>query len=269
MLVFASAHGIDNFHTQMSKILHENVSLNCDICIEGVPAELWKSDSPWLRNPGVGLRFNEAHWERSSQVDVYNPMLDVNFQTLDGIDVGLIYSHSILLEETPGFGFGRFKRESHADSVGVYVAKHFNCGFRAGAAYSYTTDDFGSFPQSDTSGASATIGFARSFGEQRLGRNVFIDTSANFVYYTTVEAWDFLWLAKMGQSFSDRFGAYGVFNLYHSLERGGRPFAEAGGGLQAQIVRSVTFILEGTTPVIDRSKPDIAFQFRTALHWRF
>jgi len=240
-------------------------------------------------------RFNATHQERFgglTETDLLAPMLDLSFQTYAGVNVGIVYSHGFLSDEQafPGT-FGGSKFEGDIDSVGGYLAKQWDCGFKVGATVAYSTADLRyengrSFYDFDIVGTSVALGYARSFGEKKFGRNVFVDTSANFLYQSEEDAFYFLWMAKVGHSFSERFAAYGIFNLFHVIDFNGNyvipegyvgyhPFGdetwgETGAGFQAQLCHGFTFTAEATTPVLDEQfVATDSFQVRAGLNWRF
>jgi hypothetical protein len=288
----------------MLKVMHEEVSERAVVSTATSSAKLWNPDSEWFRNPGVAVRFEASHQRRDFlfgdmvELDLYRPMVGFNFQTIGGIEAGVTYGHAFLCEENTRFGFVRRDVESDMDSVGGYLAKQFDCGFRIGGSWSYSDAEFrfdgndDPFFEYDTVGAAAGIGFARSFGEKTFGQNVFIDTSANFVYQDLLgnfgdddEAWNFLWLAKVGHNICEEFAVYGLFNLYHDLDDGNggrvlqygglRPYgddtwAEVGGGFATHFGGGFTFRAEAVTPVLDQQfTADEAFQVRAALNFRF
>lgn len=302
--VVSTASALDDFNVQMLKVMHEEVSERAGVYTATSSAEIWNPDSEWFRNPGVAVRFEASHQRRDFpffpgdivEIDIYRPMVGFNFQTIGGIEAGITYGHAFLYEERT-FAFPR-DVESDMDSVGGYLAKQFDCGFRIGGSWSYSDAEFrfdgndDPFFEYDTVGAAAGIGFARSFGEKTFGRNVFIDTSANFVYQDLLEnvigedeEWTFLWLAKVGHNICEEFAIYGLFNLYHDLndriggrviEYGGlRPYgddtwAEMGGGFETHFGGGFTFRAEAVTPVLDQEfTANEAFQVRAALNFRF
>ena len=307
----STALALDEFHVQISKIAHEETSWRHDIYTAGDSADLWKSGSEWFQKPAVTLRFSTTHHERSLtfptpsgpnstivRSELFTPMLSGSFQTWGGIIAGFTYGHSFQTFETqlsiPGGGFATVEDDDGLDSVGGYVAKQWDCGVKVAGTWSYTWADGDRFvfPEFDAVGGSGALGFARGFGEQQFGRNVFVDTSANFFYQAEDEGqgwednWHFVWMAKVGHNICPRVSFYGLFNLFHHLEGGQRPFfqlrvrdyyplldetfGEAGGGLQAQFGRGFSLNAEATTPILDEGVPaDEAFQVRAALNWRF
>ena len=295
IVIACTAHAIDDFNIQMSKNAQDDMSLRYDIYTTGERANLWQSQSDWFQTPKVGLQFHALHQERYMGVtssDLYRPMVDVSFQTVAKINVGLAYGHGFMTDEAVIFGGARtIKLEGDMDSVGGYVGRQFDCGFKLGATWAYSTADLGlkGFDPSvdfNTVGASGSIGFARSFGEKKFGRNIFVDTSANFLYQSEEDAWYFLWMGKLGHNFCEAFSVYAIFNIYHEMDYKGRfgvPLAyagyrpygdetwgEVGGGFQARLCHGLSFTTEGTTPVMDSSfEACNAFQIRAGLNWSF
>jgi hypothetical protein len=293
--VVCTVHAIDDFNVQMSKNAQDDMSLRYDIYTTGERADLWESKSDWFQTPKVGVQFHATHQERYMGVtssDLYRPVIDLSFQTAGKINVGLAYGHGFVTDEAVIFGGRRtFKLEGDMDSVGGYVGRQFDCGFKLGATWSHSTADLAfkgrdPFLDFETTGASGSIGYAHSFGEKRFGRNIFVDTSANFLYQSEEDAWYFLWMAKLGHSFCDAFSVYSIFNIYHEMDYKGRfgvPLAyagyrpygdetwgEVGGGFQARLCHGLSFTTEGTTPVMDSSfEACNAFQIRSGLNWSF
>src|ERR1051325_1748802 len=130
--VVSTTHAFDDFNLQMTKIQHENVSLAHDVYTVGASEALFDSTCPWFQKPGVGVRFEFFHQERSypyyfqQDIDLYRPMLDLHFQTYAGVDVGLTYGHALLNDEYKDYFFPR-RFEGDMDSVGGYVAKQCDC----------------------------------------------------------------------------------------------------------------------------------------------
>jgi hypothetical protein len=223
-------------------------------------------------------------------------MVTVGFETFGGVNVGLAYSHAFLFEDrtffipSSPFPLQIAEIEGDRDSVGGYFSKQWNCGFKAGATWSYSTAELRhndrEFFELNAVGASGSLGFARSFGEKKFGRNAFVDTSANFLYQAEEDAWYFLWMAKLGHNICERFAVYGLFNLFYDMEYEGqfgvprgfagyRPYAddtwgETGGGFQARLCHGLSFTAEATIPVLDENFiAENAFQVRSALNWTF
>ena len=296
MLAFVNlARAFDDFALLTSEAMHEETSWQNNIYTLDASPKLWSTNCPWLQAPSVALRFNATHQERFaafSETDLYQPMASLSFQTIGGINVGLSYAHGFLREEqfNPLSTGGPFKLEGDSDSVGGYVSKQWDCGLKIGGTWAYTTADLApkggnSFYDFDTVGASGALGFARSFGEKKFGRNVFVDTSANFLYESEDESWHFVWLAKAGHNLCQEFAIYGIFNLFQELEQrqssvvpyqysGYHPsldttWGEAGGGFQAQLGRGFSLTAEATTPIMDAENTRNAFQVRSALNWSF
>jgi hypothetical protein len=298
LLCASTAFAIDDFNIQMSKLAHEETSWRHDVYTIATSAELWKSECPWLQKPAVTLRFNAMQQERGGgfyESELLAPMFDVSFQTFGGVNVGIAYQHGFLSEDFFSTGvLSRRQVESDLDSIGGYLTKQWDCGFNVGATWAYSRADivtgFGPFgevlQEFDTVGASGTLGFARSFGEKKFGRNVFIDTSANFLYQSEEEAWYFLWMAKAGHNICPRVAVFGIFNLFHVLDYNGHfsvpigfagygpigdeTWGEAGGGIQAQLPWGISMSAEVTTPVLDEGFiAQNAYQVRAALNWRF
>ncbi len=304
-LTAASAFAFDDFNVQVRKTAHEEIAWRRDIYTT-TGAELWKSESKWFQSPAVTLRLNYTREEPAvrfstpsggggfirPESDLWSPMLSAGFQTWGGIDVGVAYAHSIhsprLRVVLPSGGVATIDDDNHLNSVGGYVAKQWDCGLNVAGTWSYTSTEGDTvlIREFDTVGASGGLGFARSFGERKIGRNIFVDTSANFLYQSEEETWHFLWLAKVGHNLCPRAAVYGVFNLFHRLEdpsgltvplgpSGYHPlkdetWGEAGGGLQAQIWRGLSATVEATVPVLDEEiAAEDAFQIRAALHWKF
>jgi len=236
-LTAATALGLDDFNVQMSKAAHEETSWRHDIYSTADSAALWKSESAWFQKPALALRLNVTHEERlfrqftpsgagleTSDSDLWSPMFSAGFQTWGGMDVGVAYAHTIhtlkLRLPTPSGLTTSIEEDNELDSIGGYVAKQWDCGFKAAATWSYTWMDGETFlfQEFDTVGASGALGFARSFGEKKFGRNTFVDTSANFLFQSEEETWHFLWLAKAGHNICPRVSVYGIFNLFHRLE---------------------------------------------------
>jgi hypothetical protein len=288
------ALAFDEFNLQMSRVLHEETSWSRDIYTSGTSADLWKSKCPWLQRPAVSVRFNATHQELAGtfvDADLFAPMASVSFQTYGGLNVGLAYAHGFVSEEPVFLGFfGPSELKGDSDSIGGYVGKQWDCGFKAGATVAYTSAElrfqaFDPFYEFDTVGASGALGFARSFGEKKFGKNIFVDTSANFLYQSEDESWHFIWMAKVGHNFCKEFAVYGIFNLFHELKQrdsfgvthqfsGYHPsrdetWGEAGGGFQARLGRGLSFTAEATAPVLDEYIARNAFQVRAALNWSF
>ena len=294
-LIFGgTAFAFDDFNLQMGKVLHEETSWSHDIYTVGNSAGLLKSGSPWLQKPSVTLRFNATHqepFETFSEIDLYQPMASLSFQTIGGISIGLSYAHGFLKEDLSNPIYtSSFKLEGDSDSVGGYVSKQWDCGLKVGGTWAYTKADLRfeggrTFYDFDTVGTSGTLGFARSFGEKKFGKNVFVDTSANFLYESEDESWHFIWMAKVGHNLCKEFAIYGIFNLFEELEQrdsfvvpyqysGYHPsldktWGEAGGGFQAQLGWGFSFTAEATAPVMDEEYKRNAFQVRSALNWSF
>jgi hypothetical protein len=301
-LIAPATHAIDDFNIQMSKILHEDTSLNHDIYTAGQSAGLWDSQCPLLQKPSVGLRFHATHQEREwftgispqrSETELYRPVVDLHFQTIGGVNVGVAYSHGFLTETRFVAPFFEFETEGDSDSAGAYLAKQWDCGFKVGATVSYSTGELrdarsnNQFFDFNTIGASGAVGFARSFGDKTTWKNVFVDTSANFLHQTREDSWHFLWMAKVGHNCCERFSVYGVFNFFYEIDyrdfrfslpdgfRGYHPYrddqwGEAGGGFQAELCHGLTFTAEATTPILDKGiTAENAFQVRGGLNWNF
>ena len=301
-LIAPTAHAIDDFNIQMSKILHEDTSLDHDIYTKGESAGLWDSQCPWLQNPSVGLHFKTTHYERTigqitafrgrAEIELYRPIVDLHFQTIGGVNVGLAYSHGFMSHDEFGPFFMR-EFEGDVDSGGAYLAKQWDCGFKIGATVSYSSGelrfkDFDEpFFEFNTLGASGAIGFARNFGDKTTWKNVFVDTSANFLHQTRENSWHLLWMTKVGHNCCERFSVYGLFNLFYEIDyrdpnsfvpdgfRGYHPYGddtwgEAGGGFQARLCHGVSFTAEATTPIMDKGiRAKSAFQVRGGLNWSF
>lgn len=302
-----TVNAIDDFGVQVNKAMHEDTSLRHDVYTVGESAGLWGSECPWFQKPSVSLRFNTIHQDRPTRFfpggsyipgvdsELYSPLVAVGFETIGGVNAGLAYSHAFLVEEETHpsprpFAPRRFELEGDRDSVGVYLSKQWNCGLKVGGTWSYSTAEqrFGDREILDfnTMGASGSLGFARSFGEKKFGRNVFVDTSANFLYQTEEDAWYFVWMAKLGHNICERFAVYGLFNLFYDMEYEGqfgvpqgfagyRPYlddtwGEAGGGVQVRLCHGLNFMGEATIPVLDEGFiAEDAFQLRGGLNWSF
>jgi hypothetical protein len=295
LVISGTANAFDDFNIQMAKTAHEETSWRNDVYTTTDASNLWKSDCPWFQKPAATLRFNGTHQERFGgleEIDLFAPMLDVSFQTRGGVNMGIGYQHGFLSEDQLVLGsFRTVPLEGESDSIGGYVTKQWDCGFKLVATWSYSQADIEleggpTVFEFNTFGASGALGFARTFGEKRIGRNIFIDTSATVLYQSEQESERFLWLAKVGHNICPRVAVYGIFNLFHELDNDGRigvPFeyagyhpsgdetwGEAGGGLQAQVWRGLSLTAEATTPVLDEGFPaQNAFQVRAALNWRF
>ena len=287
----------DDFNLQMSKLQHEQTSWSHDIYTVSPDVRPEGTPWAWLQQPAIAARVNYTHQDRFDgfyKSDLVSPMVDFSFQTIGGVNVGVAYSHGFLSEEQifiPGLP-SPVKFEGDQDSVGAYVAKQWDCGLKVGGTWSYSSAKIAfkdyNFTRADydTVGASGMIGFARSFGQKKFGKNVFVDTSANFLNQSEEQSWNFLWMAKVGHNLCREFAVYGIFNLFHELEHGESfripvgyagyhplgetTWGEAGGGVQAQLGHGFSLTAEATTPVICESPGDIAaVQLRAAVNWVF
>jgi hypothetical protein len=301
----AALRAFDEFSLQIIKTQHEESSWNHDIYTTRRSAELLPSSS-WLQKPAVTLRYNATHEEYDwveGEIDHRSPMASLSFQTIGGVQVGVSYAYGCIEEDIPQF-YGPFQREHESRSVGGYVAKQWDCGLKVGATWSHTRGDLGykdfdsTYYKFDTLSASAMLGFARSFGEKKFGRNVFVDTSANFLHEFEDEPWHFIWMAKAGHNLCPEFAIYGIFNLvrelderrsnvvpseymgYHPIRNVSLPivdspastdrtWGEAGGGFQVQLGRGFSLSAEATTPIMDDNDTRNVFQVRSALNWSF
>ncbi len=262
---------------EVLKVMHEELSLNHGI-YSPVASNRWASESAWFQNPGVSLRFGAGHQEAEGigfESESYTPEISVRFQTVGQLEVGVMYAHTFFQQTEFFYPFGKFQFEGDTDSVGGYLARQFDCGFRVGAGVSYSASSSG--PEgssrrshSDTFGASGGIGFARSFGEKRFGRNVFVDTSANFLYYSEVEKWYFVWMTKLGHNLTENIAVYGLFNLFCSGSRPDATSGEAGGGIFIRCCEKLRLTAEAATPVLDDSSyRTSSYYVRTGLHFDF
>jgi hypothetical protein len=305
-IMASTAFALDDFNVQANKIAHEETSWRHDVYTTGRSMDLWKSDWEWFQQPALTVRLSSAHRERSillftpsgpqsmtSDSDIWTPMLSGSFQTVAGINVGVTYGRTIQTLDSkvaiPSGSFVTVEAEDQLDSVGGYVSKQWDCGLNLAGTWSYTWTDGERFffREFDTVGASGALGFARSFGEKTFGRNIFVDTSANFFFENddVQDLWHFVWMAKVGHNFCPAFSVYGLFNLFHELERESPGFdfnsrdyyplfdetwGEAGGGLQTQFGEGFSLMAEAATPILDEGiTSENAFQVRAALNWRF
>jgi hypothetical protein len=285
------AQAIDDFQVQMTRYAHDDMSLRYDVFTVGEQRSS-NFDSEWFQLPKVALGFGATHHNRFRDrvhSELYRPMIDLSFQTIGKINFGIAYAHGFASDELP-LGFRRFDFEGNFHSIGGYLGRQWDCGFKLSGAWSYSTgeygvDDFRRKTSLDWGGGSGAIGYARSFGEKKFGRNLSVDTSANILYQSEEDFWHFVWMAKLGHNICERFAIYGMFNLFHELDRrsGGLPIAyggyhpygdetwgELGGGFQARLCRGLSFTAEATTPVLDEgTAAHNAFQVRAGLNWSF
>ncbi len=306
-LTVFTASAFDDFNVQMSKIAHEETSWRHDIYTQADTAGLWKSDWAWLQKPALTYRYSITQERRSPPAittasgfttplgpdsEMQSSGLSGSFETWGGVALGFSYAHthqdSSFRVVTPGGGIATVQGEDTLDSFGAYVAKQWTNGLKANAIWSHTRTDGERYvmPAFDTSGVSGGMGYARSFGEKRIGRNVFVDTSANFLYQSGEESWHFLWQAKAGHSLCPRFAIYGLFNLFHRLEEGDgtriptgpagyhpigdETWGETGVGWQGQLWFGASLTGEITVPILDQGiTAENAFQVRAAMNWSF
>jgi hypothetical protein len=302
----AALRAFDEFSLQIIKTQHEESSWNHDIYTGRRSTELLPSSS-WFQKPALTVRFNATHQDyewADADYDLLSPMASLSFQTIGGVQIGVSYAYGLISQEMPPFFLGPYKYEHESRSVGGYVAKQWDCGLKVGATWSHTRGDLGyenfgdPYYKFDTLSASAMLGFARSFGEKKFGRNVFVDTSANFLFEFEDEPWHFIGMVKAGHNLCPEFAIYGVFNLFHELEErrsnvvpsqymGYHPikdisfgtitagpltdqtWGEAGGGFQVQLGRGFSLSAEATTPIMDDNDTRNVFQVRSALNWSF
>jgi hypothetical protein len=302
----AAVRAFDEFSLQIIKTQHEESSWNHDIYTTRRSTELWTSTSPWLQKPALTVRFNATHQDydwADADYDLLSPMASLSFQTIGGVQIGVSYAYGLISQEMPAF-FGPVEFEHESRSVGGYVAKQWDCGLKVGATWSHTRGELSykdaddPYYKFDTLSASAMLGFARSFGEKKFGRNVFVDTSANFLFEFEDEPWHFIGMAKVGHNLCPEFALYGIFNLFHELEERSsnvvpsqymgyhpvrdywpgvltdpsdpdRTWGEAGGGFQVQLGRGFSLSAEATTPIMDDNDTRNVFQVRSALNWSF
>lgn len=282
----------DDFTVQTTKNLHDDLALSHDVYTSGQSAQLWDAEHEWLRNPAVGVRFDMLHYEVGDiiSLDSYRPVLVLKAQTYADINVGISYAHAFISEEITPF-LGRYKWEADLDSFGGYVAKQFDFGGKLGVAYTYSHAEYGvegsrTF-EMDLRSFIGSAGFARSFGEKKLGHNLFVDASANFLYSDDADVWDFVGLMKVGTALCKDFAVFGVINVYNQLDYDSgrffgvfpfsdyRPYAddtwgEAGGGFQARLGKGFSLTAEMTTPVLDDGRvTEEPFLVRADLTWRF
>jgi hypothetical protein len=303
----AEVRAFDEFSLQIIKTQHEESSWNHDIYTGRRSTELLPSSS-WFQKPALTVRFNATHQEYDwidGEIDHRSPMASLSFQTIGGVQIGVSYAYGCIEEDIPQF-YGPFQGEHESRSVGGYVAKQWDCGLKVGATWSHTRGDLGlenfgdPYYKFDTLSASAMLGFARSFGEKKFGRNVFVDTSANFLFEFEDEPWHFIGMVKVGHNLCPEFALYGIFNVIRELEErssnvvpseymGYHPirnfppigsvttdpssadqtWGEAGGGFQVQLGRGFSLSAEATTPIMDDNDTRNVFQVRSALNWSF
>lgn len=292
------AFGFEDFTLQMLKAAHEETSWRHEVYTAGTSARLWDTNCPIIQAPAATVRFNFTEVETSAfteHVDLYMPGAGLSFRTVGGVNFGVSYargySESKVIVLTP-FGGRHTELEGHTDNVGGYLTRQWDCGFRVGGTWSYSTGDLDLRARDVTVwehelwSATAGIGYARAFGEKAFGRNVWVDISANGVFATRdqEEEWHFAGLVKVGHNLCPDFAIYGLINIFQFVDRSAylgipREFAgyrmffdetwgEAGGGFQARLGSGFSFTGEVTTPVYDEDKIT-GFQVRSAVNWSF
>ena len=281
------------YNFEMNGLMNQQARLNDDF--HGTASRMGLlGDLPGLSGiesfAGIRSAWLESDRTRGYEADLYNPYVGVVLQGSCQWNVGFVYSPgSIDIESFNDV----VKGDGDAHHFGVFVSRQFQCGLKLGASYDYETAALDLRDRvfavngdldADGHGVSLTAGYARKFGENRLGRNIGFDVTANFLYSKRQfeiqngplffsefdhEAWWFCLRTVVTHNLHDRVSMYGAFSIYQLLDENDRAriprffgptvpgvdrsFGEIGGGVVAMCGRGISVDMGAKVHVFNQS----------------